>query len=267
MTARRRHNLLGVLIDAVNYESATEQVLEAAKAGRPLGAAALAVHGVMTGVKDAEQRYRLNHLDMVTPDGQPVRWGLNLLHGTGLVERVYGPTLTIRVLRAAADERLPVFFYGSRAPVLQSLVANVTMRFPGLLVAGAEPSRFRSLTIDERDSLINRIKGSGARITLVGLGCPRQEVFVYECCEALSMPVLAVGAAFDYHAGLLSEPSPFLQRAGLHWVVRLLQDPRRLWRRYLLLNPVYLALLAAQALGVWHPDTCGGEPARELRYG
>ena len=115
--------------------------------------------------------------------------------------------------------------------------------------------------------LTQRIKASGARITFVGLGCPRQEVFTYEFRLALGMPALAVGAAFDYHAGLVPEPPRVLQRAGLQWLVRLLQDPRRLWRRYLLLNPAFLALLAAQWSRVWRPNVSGHPPTAELRYG
>ena len=267
MIDRGRHSVLGVLVDAVDYEAAGERVLMAAREGRPYAVTALAVHGVMTGACHPVQRYRLNHLDMVTPDGQPVRWALNLLHGASLTDRVYGPTLTLHVLRAAASEGLPVYFYGSRQAVLDSLLARVTGRFPTLILAGAEPSRFRTLGAEERDALIERIKASAARITLVGLGCPRQEIFAYESRGALSMPTLAVGAAFDYHAGLVSEPAQVLQRAGLQWLVRLFQDPRRLWRRYLLLNPAFLALLAAQWLRVWRPDVSGRRPTTELRYG
>ena len=267
MIDRGRHSVLGVLVDAIDYEAARQRILSAAREKRPYAVTALAVHGVMTGVRDPVQRYRLNHLDMVTPDGQPVRWALNLLHGTSLTDRVYGPALTLDVLRAAEAEGMPVYFYGSRQAVLDSLLAKLQERFPALVIAGAEPSRFRTLTEEERDALIQRIKASGAGITFVGLGCPRQEVFTYEFRLALGMPALAVGAAFDYHAGLVPEPPRVLQRAGLQWLVRLLQDPRRLWRRYLLLNPAFLALLAAQWSRVWRPNVSGHPPTAELRYG
>lgn len=267
MIDRGRHSVLGVLVDAVDYEAACERILTAARERRPYAVAALAVHGVMTGTGDPVHRYRLNHLDMVTPDGQPVRWALNLLHRTGLTDRVYGPALTLHVLRAAEAEGLPVYFYGSRQPVVDALLARLQERFPALRIAGAEPSRFRALSGQERDELVERIKASGARITFVGLGCPRQEVFAYECRTALDMPAVAVGAAFDYHAGLVSEPSPVLQRAGLQWLVRLVQDPRRLWRRYLLLNPAFLALLTAQWSKLWRPDVAGRPAIAELRYG
>jgi exopolysaccharide biosynthesis WecB/TagA/CpsF family protein len=227
---------------------------------------ALAVHGVMTGVDDDEHRYRLNHLDLVTPDGQPVRWALNLLHGTGLPDRVYGPTLTLKVCEAAADRGLPVYFYGSRQDVLDKLEANLQARFPALKIAGREPSRFRTTTAEEQDEIAGRIVGSGARITFVGLGCPRQEVFAYEYRDALSMPVLAVGAAFDYHAGLVEEPPAWVQRWGLQWAARLAQDPRRLWRRYVLLNPRFIYGVVRQRLGRVSASD-GRQPHSAVRYG
>lgn len=267
MTDLGKRNVLGVLVDALDYDAAVARVLAAAAEPRPLAGSALAVHGVMTGVLDPEHRHRLNALDMVTPDGQPVRWALNLLHGTGLTDRVYGPTLTSRILEACARDGIPVYFYGSRPEVLEALEARMTTRFPGLEVAGSSPSLFRTLAPGEKDEVAARIRASGARVVFAGLGCPRQEVFAYEFRDALGVPVLAVGAAFDYHAGLLDEPPAWLQARGLQWAYRLLQDPRRLWRRYLLLNPLYLALLAAQALGLWRPDpgaTC--PPATEIGY-
>lgn len=246
MIDRGRQNVLGILVDAVDYEAALERVIAAARARVPLAATALAVHGVMCGVLDAKQRYRLNHLGLVAPDGQPVRWALNLLHRTRLRERVYGPELMLRICQRAADEGLPIFLFGSRDEVLQKLQANLQARFPGLIVAGCLPSRFRRLDGAERQALAQQIRQSGAAITFVGLGCPRQEIWAYENVEALSMPVIAVGAAFDFHAGLLSQAPPWMQRRGLEWLFRLYAEPRRLWRRYLLLNPAYVALLLCQ---------------------
>jgi len=260
--------VLGILVDAVDYEAATKRVVDAAGAGRRCTVTALAVHGLMTGVGDPELRYRLNRLDMVTPDGQPVRWAMNLLDRCDLTDRVYGPTLMLRVCEEAARNDLPVYLYGSRQAVLDPLSDRLRRRFPGLTVAGAEPSKFRTTTEIEKRELVDRIRASGARITFVGLGCPRQEVFTYEYGDALSMPVLAVGAAFDYHAGTLAHPPELLQRMGLQWAHRLAQDPKRLWRRYLVLNPLYLALLGAQAAGIWRPRRAGGRPPScEVRYG
>jgi exopolysaccharide biosynthesis WecB/TagA/CpsF family protein len=255
-----KRSVLGVLVDTVDYEGAVERIVSAAQDGKPCAVSALAVHGVMTAVRDSELRSRVNGLDLVTPDGQPVRWALNLLHRAGLRDRVYGPTLTLRVLERAAADGIPVYFYGSTPEVLERLVESTSTRFAGLKVAGSEPSRFAPASPSELDEIAARIRGSGARIVFVGLGCPRQEVFVSAMRERLGLPALAVGAAFDYHAGLQTEPPAWVQRAGLQWLWRLIAEPRRLWRRYLLLNPAYLTLLAAQRLGLWKPDTSGTPP-------
>jgi N-acetylglucosaminyldiphosphoundecaprenol N-acetyl-beta-D-mannosaminyltransferase len=253
MIARGKRNVLGVLVDVVDYQAATEQVLAAAHHRSPYAVTALAVHGVMTGVLDPAHNARLNSFDLVTPDGQPVRWALNLLHHAGLRDRVYGPTLTLRVLERCAADGLPVYLYGSTEATLHRLVVALEAMFTGLKIAGAEPSKFRAAQPGEDAEIANRIRASGARIVLVGLGCPRQEVFAYAMRPLLDMPLLAVGAAFDYHAGLLRKPPAWMQARGLEWLWRLTLEPKRLWRRYMVLNPAYLARLAAQKLHLWNP--------------
>lgn len=268
MIDRGRHNILGVMVDAVDYQAAVSRIIAAALAGRPAAATALAVHGVMTGVLDREHRYRLNHLDMIVPDGQPVRWALNLLHQARLADRVYGPTLMLEVCRAAAAQGLPVYLYGSRPEVVVRLSENLRLQFPGLAIAGVSPSSFRRLNVSQADEVANVVRRSGARICFVGLGCPRQEVWAYEFAPRLQMPVVAVGAAFDFHAGLLAQAPPLLGRLGLEWLYRLAHEPRRLWRRYLLLNPAYLGLLVLQLLRLRRFDPADvSAPTGELLYG
>jgi N-acetylglucosaminyldiphosphoundecaprenol N-acetyl-beta-D-mannosaminyltransferase len=263
---RGKKNLLGVLVDGVDHDAAVTRIDAAAGERRPYAVSALAVHGVMTGALNPQQRYRLNALDLVTPDGQPVRWGLNWIHGTGLPDRVYGPNLMLATCELAAEHGHPVYLYGSRKEVLGRLVPSLQRLVPGLRVAGAEASKFRRVSSGEKRDIVERIVSSGAMITFVGLGCPRQETFAYEYRDPLSMPVVGVGAAFDYHAGIAKEPSETIQRLGLQWAHRLAQDPTRLWRRYLVLNPAYAALLLLQLSGVWKPEPHGEPPDGELRY-
>ena len=246
-----KQSVLGVLVDVTDYADATERIMQAARDRRGFAVTALAVHGVMTGVQDREHNGRLNSFDLVTPDGQPVRWALDLLHQAGLTDRVYGPTLTLKVVEQAAAEGLPVYLYGSTEPTLAKLVPALEGMFPALKIAGVEASKFRSSKPGEPEEIAERIKASGARIVLVGLGCPRQEVFTYAMRPHLDMPLLAVGAAFDYHAGLLKNPPEWMQRYALEWLWRLGLEPKRLWKRYVLLNPAYLARLAAQKSGLW----------------
>lgn len=268
MIDRGRHNILGIRIDAVDYEAAVERIAVAARERAPLAVSALAVHGVMTGVLDRVHRFRLNRLDLIVPDGQPVRWALNALHRTRLGDRVYGPTLMLETCARAARDGLPIFLFGGTEELLSRLKTNLTAKFPELKIAGTHASRFRRLTADERAETVSAIRASGAAITFVGLGCPRQEVWAYEFRDALSMPVIAVGAAFNFHAGLLPQAPPALQRHGLEWLYRLWREPRRLWRRYVLLNPLYVTLLLLQRTGLRSFDPSDAAvPTEELSYG
>ena len=267
MINRGKRNVLGVAVDVIDYESAVDQIVAAAKRNEGFAVTALAVHGVMTGAMDPEQRFRLNQFDLAVPDGQPVRWALNLLHSAHLDERVYGPTLMLEVCDRCQQEGLPIYLYGSSGEVLTKLREKLQVRFPRLKVAGAEPSRFRRITGEEKSQIVQRIRESGAQVVFAGLGCPRQEVWAYEYRDALSLPVIAVGAAFDFHAGTISQAPPPLQRAGLEWLYRLSREPRRLWRRYALLNPLYVAMVAAQAAGLRKVEGLGTPPDHEMNYG
>jgi exopolysaccharide biosynthesis WecB/TagA/CpsF family protein len=268
MIDRGKHNVLGVRVDAVDYDAAVEKVVAAARERRPFAVSALAVHGVMTGALDRVHRFRLNQFGLLVPDGQPVRWALNALHRARLKERVYGPELMLRLCERAAAEGLPIFLFGGKAELLEALRNNLLARFPTLPIAGTRASRFRCLSPAERDVLAQEIRSSGAAIVFVGLGCPRQEVFAFEMREAVGLPLLAVGAAFNFHAGLLAQAPRAWQDRGLEWLYRLLREPRRLWRRYLLLNPLYLLLLLLQWARLWTLDPGRGRaPAEEVRYG
>jgi N-acetylglucosaminyldiphosphoundecaprenol N-acetyl-beta-D-mannosaminyltransferase len=261
-----KKTLLGVLVDGVDQLCATEEIIQAARQRRALSVSAIAVHGVMEGVLDPAHLYRLNHFDLVVADGQPVRWALNLMHSVGLRQRVYGPNLTLAVLEQAARERIPVFFYGSTPDVLSLLRENLQTRFPGLIVAGTQPSLFGRTRPEVADQIADKIKQSGAQVVFVGLGCPRQEVWAYEFRHRLSMPIVAVGAAFPFLAGTLRQAPRWMQDSGLEWLFRLWSEPRRLWRRYLLMSPAYMFLVACQVLGV-HFDSQGKPPDGEWLYG
>lgn len=241
-----KRDIAGVLVDAVTRVEAQDRILAAAREPRAFSVSALAVHGVMTGVDDPEHRFRLNHLDLVTPDGQPVRWALNWLYGAGLRERVYGPTLMKDLCRRAAMDHLPVYLFGSTREVIDLLRRRLADKFPDLVIAGAEPSQFRQGDAAEAAELAERIRASEARLCFVGLGCPRQEVFAFEMAEQIGIPVIAVGAAFEYHAGVTKEPPMWVQNSGLQWAHRLIASPRRLAHRYLVLSPRFAWRIARE---------------------
>jgi exopolysaccharide biosynthesis WecB/TagA/CpsF family protein len=248
MQTPSRFNILGVGVHALDYQQATDCIIEAARGKRPFAVTALAVHGVMTGRDDPNHRTRLNRLDLITPDGQPVRWALNWLHKTKLTDRVYGPFLTLRVCERAAAEGLSIFLYGSDAETLGALSAALRRRCPNLSIAGTRPSRFRQATEEEWAGDVAAIRTSNADVVFCGLGCPRQETWVYEMRSQLDRPLIAVGAAFAFWSGRQAMAPAWMQRVGLEWLFRFSREPTRLWRRYLILNPRYLAGLARQTL-------------------
>jgi N-acetylglucosaminyldiphosphoundecaprenol N-acetyl-beta-D-mannosaminyltransferase len=267
MIDRGKKNVIGLLIDAIDYEAAVHRIGAAARERQPFATSALAVHGAMTGYVNEEHRARLNQLDLLVPDGQPIRWALNLLHRTKLHDRVYGPTLMLKVCDLAEREEFGIYLYGATSEVLESLERSLRKRFPKLRICGAEPSKFRRLSEDEKVETVARIEASGAKITFIGLGCPRQEVWAYEYRDALSMPILAVGAAFNFHAGTKRQAPRWMQDYGLEWVFRLKTEPRRLWRRYVLLNPRYVGLVVGQFFGVRRFSPSVSKLPRTISYG
>jgi exopolysaccharide biosynthesis WecB/TagA/CpsF family protein len=261
-----KRSVCGVMFDAVEMDEAVERVLARARANQPCSVSALAVHGVMTGVESEVHRARLNQMDLVVPDGQPVRWALNLLYRAGLEERVFGPILMLELCEVAAREGLSIYLYGSTPETLAELERKLAARFPGLRIAGSRPSRFATLDREAKEEIAAEIRNSGASMCFVGLGCPRQETFCWAMRDLVGVPVLAVGAAFDFNADLARQAPAWMQRHGLQWLHRLAGDPRRLWRRYLLLNPAYVGLLTGQALRLWRPRAStdprlAGDPA------
>jgi len=263
-----KFNLLGVKINAVDYEAATAKIVDAAKNRKPLGVSALAVHGVMTGVMDDVHRHRLNSLELIVPDGQPVRWALNWIHKTGLKDRVYGPNLMLETCRAAAENGIGIFLFGGKQELLDDLSVRLMEKFPKLKISGMMASKFRTVSAEEKQEIIDAIEASGAGITLSGLGCPRQEVWAYEFKDPLRMPVLAVGAAFNFHAGQLAQAPSWMQKVGLEWFFRFTKEPRRLWHRYMVLNPYYVSLVALQLCRIRKFDPASTtEPTTEILYG
>lgn len=248
MTLSSGIEILGVRVDPVTYESATQTVFEAALAGNGCTVTALAVHGLMEAVDTPDFRERLGTFALVCPDGQPLRWVLNLRHGARLKDRVYGPELMRRLCRGAVQRSISIYLYGSDSDTLQALSYSLKRDYPGIVIAGTQASRFGRVSRDELATIASTMQDSGAQMCFVGLGCPRQEVFTHEVSEYLSFPVIAVGAAFSYLAGFDSEPPRWVQRAGLQWLHRLFRDPVRLWRRYLILNPRFVIGVVREAL-------------------
>jgi exopolysaccharide biosynthesis WecB/TagA/CpsF family protein len=229
-------------------------VMAAAEERRPLMVSALSVHALMTAASRPEMAAAIDAADIVTTDGQPVRWALNALHRVRLrrplERRICGPDLMLAVCAAASRARTPIFLYGSIDRVLGPLSSRLLGELPRLRIAGTIAPRMRPPgfppSVDEPADRadVERIRESGARVVFVGLGCPLQEMWAAKHRERLGVPTLCVGAAFDFHAGLRRRAPPAMQRLGLEWLFRLAQDPRRLLRRYADTNTRFLLHLA-----------------------
>ena len=244
-----RRDVVGIPISVLDYDGAVAAIIAAARRAEPCLVTALAVHGVVEARSRPDMKTAIAGFDIVTPDGQPVRMALNLLHRAGLADRVYGPTLMLRLCAAAAEAGLPIYLYGSTQEVVGALALRLRDRFPGLQIAGHEPSLFRPLDAADSAALGARIRASGARMVFVGLGCPRQELFAHAHRDIIGLPQICVGAAFDFHAGNKRQAPRWMQDHALEWLYRLGQEPRRLLRRYAVTNTVFLFALARQSAG------------------
>jgi exopolysaccharide biosynthesis WecB/TagA/CpsF family protein len=241
-----RHPLFGVPVSASSCAEAERAVLAAARERRPALVDHLSVHGLAEAQSDPRFREALERFDLVAPDGQPVRWALNLLFGTKLRDRVYGPALMERLCARAASEQIGVYLYGGLPEVLPRLRARLLERHPGLRIVGAESPPFRPLTAEEDAMTVERIERSGAGLVFIGLGCPKQELFAAGHAGRIRAVQLCVGAAFDFLAGTKPMAPRWMQDRGLEWLFRLATEPRRLWRRYLRANSIFAARLGLE---------------------
>lgn len=239
--------LLGVPLAVTTYDQALDW-MDATIAARERGYVCVAaVHTVMVCQEDPELRAAVQGASFTVPDGQPLVWAMNLL-GHRLPGRVYGPELMERACERAARTGARMYLYGGRNQGgLVQLALNLRRRFPGLRIVGGYSPPFRDLTPEEAAQVTEEINASKADIVWVGIGVPKQEKWMARMRDRLEAPVLVgVGAAFDFHAGLVPQAPDWMQRVGLEWAYRLAHEPRRLWRRYLRYNPRFVTGFARQ---------------------
>lgn len=244
----RKVDVFGVKYSVTDYDKASSLIIENAQINNSYGVSALAVHGLIECYNNPSLKEKINKLDLIVPDGQPVKWAMNSFHHTGLKDRVYGPSLTLEVLKKANEERLSIYLFGSKQSTLDAFSKNINDWFPHIKIAGIHADRFRDATESEDIADIDKINKSGAHIVLVGRGCPRQEIWVSDHLGKVNAAMMAVGAAFDFHAGTLPQAPSWMQDNGLEWLFRLIQEPNRLWRRYLFTNSKFILLFIKQKL-------------------
>lgn len=244
----QKANVLGVGVSAINFSMALETIDGwIAKQDRHY-VCITGVHGVMESQGDEDLRAIHNAAGLVTPDGMPLVW-LSRLHGFKHVDRVYGPDLMLALCQHSLQKGYRHFFYGGAEGVPERLAHQLTQRFPGLQVTGTLSPPFRPLTEEEDGQVVEKINASAADIVWVGLSTPKQERWMAAHVGKLQAPVMiGVGAAFDFHAGLVRQAPRWVQRSGFEWLFRLGMEPRRLWKRYLTNNPRFIMLVMAQLL-------------------
>jgi N-acetylglucosaminyldiphosphoundecaprenol N-acetyl-beta-D-mannosaminyltransferase len=250
-----KYDLFGVHVSSTNYANVVDVLIRAGKSRLPVLVDFTPVSVLVEGARDLMFRSKLNSFDLVCPDGQPVRWCLNYFYATGLRDRVCGTTTMLRLCEAAAAEDLGIYLYGSTPETLQALEMQLTARFPTIRIVGSTTPPFRLLTNEETDAAIRQINESGAAFLFVGLGSPKQENFVWEHKSRINAVQLCVGAAFDFIAGTRKRAPVWMQRSGLEWFHRMLNEPARLGKRYLFGNAHFLVLLLAEIMGVRRPGS------------
>jgi N-acetylglucosaminyldiphosphoundecaprenol N-acetyl-beta-D-mannosaminyltransferase len=247
-----RVNVLGVGVHAINMQEAVSFLLDAIAQRKKGYVCVTGVHGIMEAQCNCRFRHTLNESLLTTPDGMPTVW-VGKIAGHKRMDRVFGPDLMLNMCRQSVSRGFTHFLYGGAPGVAEDLKRNLEVRFPGLRVVGTYTPPFRPLSMDEHFDLVQQVNSAKPDIIWVGLSTPKQERFMAEYVSKFDASLmLGVGAAFDLHTGRMIDSPEWVKKSGMQWAHRLLQDPRRLWKRYLVNNPKFLMAISAQLLGLRH---------------
>jgi len=247
MTARRTERVIGSAIDVLGWDEAVQRLGAWSREHASRVICICNAHSLVTARQDPAFADVLRQAEMCTPDGAPVAWMLRRL-GHADQARINGPDLMWRYCAWAAANGESIYLYGGTAETLALLQQKLLAAFPGLRIAGAFSPPFRALSDAEDAAAVAAINASGAGTVWVSLGCPKQELWMQAHRGRVQAAMLGVGAAFDYHAGTIGRAPLWAQRAGLEWLHRLASEPRRLWRRYLVTNTLFVWAAARQLL-------------------
>lgn len=234
-------------LSVVDYDVASDIIIRKALKKKSYSVFAMPVHGLVEAHQNPSMMRAVRTASMIVPDGQPVRWAMNYLYNTRLKDRVYGPKLTLHVLEKADALNMKVFLYGGSSPaVLRQFQAFIETNYPGIQVCGT----YREEQPKDDTLTAERVNESGAQIVLVGRGCPKQEIWISNQMGAIQCPMLGVGAAFSFYAGTVQQAPAWMQNAGLEWLYRLSREPKRLFKRYLVTNSLFIWLVLHQIIKV-----------------
>jgi N-acetylglucosaminyldiphosphoundecaprenol N-acetyl-beta-D-mannosaminyltransferase len=233
-------DVLGVRINAIGWQGTVDAIMDWASRGESRSVCLCNVHSVVSARRDPVFRRIIDSADLATPDGAPIAWYLRRRGFRGQ-PRISGAELMWACCERAATAGVPVYLYGASAATLDRLAARIGAAFPGIRLAGRFSPPFRVLTAEEDERVIRKIHSSGARIVFVALGCPKQEAWMARHRDRIGAVMIGVGAAFAFQAGVVRRAPRWMRDAGLEWLHRLLSEPTRLWRRYLVTNSLFIA--------------------------
>ncbi|MCW7537296.1 WecB/TagA/CpsF family glycosyltransferase [Aquabacterium sp. A7-Y] len=245
--ARRTGPVLGSPIDALSWSEAVGRLVDWGARRDSRYVCIVNVHSVVTATQDSEFRSVIDQADMSTPDGAPVAWALRHAGFSGQ-ERINGPDLMWKYCAEAERLGQVVFFYGGTEQALEKLKQALQRAFPRLRIGGLVSPPFRALTAEEDQADVDRINAAGTAVLFVGMGCPKQEKWMAAHRGRVQAVMVGVGAAFDYHAGTIKRAPLWMQRSGLEWFYRLMSEPRRLWKRYLVTNSIFVMRMLPQVI-------------------
>jgi N-acetylglucosaminyldiphosphoundecaprenol N-acetyl-beta-D-mannosaminyltransferase len=236
---RKTVPVLGAPIDALDWNEALSRIADWSAKHESRYVCICNAHSVVSAKHDAAFGRVVADADMATPDGAPVAWMIRKL-GFKSQQRINGPDLMWKYCALAAQRNESIYLYGGTAETLSILQPRLLKEFPGLRIAGSDSPPFRTLTAEEDAAAIARINASGAGTVWVSLGCPKQERWMAEHRGRVQAVMIGVGAAFDFHAGTVSRAPEWMRNNGLEWLHRLASEPRRLWKRYLVTNTLFV---------------------------
>lgn len=238
--------ILKVPITQTNYIKLLSKVKHVINKQSKIYICVCAVHLIMEAQKNNNLLSGLQHAEIVTPDGMPLVW-ISRLYGNKNTSRVYGPDLTLMICKLAQNFNYKVFLLGGAIGQSQQLTKKLQIKFPGIKILGAQNTPIRPIPKKLNEQIIKRINELEPDIVFVGLGCPNQELWMIENRKKISAPILiGVGAAFDFITGNVKQAPKWIQNAGLEWLYRLIQEPKRLWKRYLIFNTIFILKVSKQ---------------------
>jgi N-acetylglucosaminyldiphosphoundecaprenol N-acetyl-beta-D-mannosaminyltransferase len=250
MQTHKKKEILGIGISAVNMETATLQIMDWIRYQAREMVSVAAVHSIVDAQREAQSKLAMQNSGICVPDGMPLVWMLKL-SGIKNVSRVFGPDLMLSVCDRMSAKNMSAYYYGGAQGVAEELALKMEETYSGIRTAGTYSPPYRELTELEENQIVEKINSTGADIIWVGLGSPKQEKWMYKFRNQLTAPVLiGVGAAFDYNTGRIQRAPSWIQNSGLEWLFRLLQEPGRLWKRYMRNNPLFLFYIFCEKFGL-----------------